>query len=85
MTEIPMTFPDPEIPKRIPYTGIDNTKTYVGTTYLKKKNIDKAISHKLSKRYVYKTDTHKIYNVILGQKNEQIQDKAESDSTFQTV
>ena len=28
---------------------------------------------------------HKIYNLIVGQKNEQLQEKAESDATFQEV
>ena len=28
---------------------------------------------------------HKIYNLIVGQTNEQLQDKAESDATFQAV
>ena len=38
--------------------------------YLKEKNIDKAIRQKLRKKNVYETDTHKIYNIIVGQTNE---------------
>ena len=28
---------------------------------------------------------HKIYNIIVGQKNKQLQEKASSDATFQLV
>ena len=54
-------------------------------TYLEKKNIDEAILQKLRKKDVYKSDMHKIYNLIVGQTNEQLQEKAASDATFQTV
>ena len=54
-------------------------------TYLKKKNIDEAIHKKLRKMNVYKSDMHKIYNLIVGQTNEQLQEKAALDATFQAV
>ena len=38
--------------------------------YLEKKNTDEAICQKLRKKYVYETDIHKIYNIIVGQTNE---------------
>ena len=55
------------------------------TTDLKNKNIDEAIHQKLRKRYEYETNMHKIYNLIVGQTNEQLQDKAASDATYQAV
>ena len=54
-------------------------------TYLKEKNIDEAICQNLRKKDVQQSDMHKIYNIIVGQTNEQLQDKAASDSTFQAV
>ena len=45
-------------------------------TYLEKNNIDEAIRQKLRKNYIYKSDMHKIYNLIVGQTNKQIQEKA---------
>ena len=54
-------------------------------TYLEKKNIDEAILQKLRKKDVYKSDMHKIYNLIVGQTNEQLKEKAASDATFQAV
>ena len=54
-------------------------------THLKNNNIDKAIRHKLRKKDVYETDMHKIYNIILGRTNEQLQEKAASEATFQVV
>ena len=45
-------------------------------TYLKNKNIDKAIRQKLSKKDIYETDMHKIYNIIVGQTNNQLKEKA---------
>ena len=34
---------------------------------------------------MYETDMHKIYNLIVGQTNYQLKEKAESDATFQAV
>ena len=53
-------------------------------TYLENKTIDEAVCQKLRKKDVYKTYMHKIYNLIVGHKNEQLQEKAASDATFQT-
>ena len=50
-----------------------------------KKNIDEAIRQKLRKKDVYESDMHKIYYLIVGQKNEQLQENAASDDTFQEV
>ena len=54
-------------------------------TYLEKNNIGEAIRQNLRKRDVYESDMHKIYNLIVGQTNKQIQEKAASDATFQAV
>ena len=54
-------------------------------TYLKKKNIDEVIRQNLRNKDIYKSDMHKIYNLIMGQTNEQLQEKAASDATFQAV
>ena len=54
-------------------------------TYLEKKIIDEAIRQKLGKKYVYESDMHKKYNIIVGQTNKQLQEKAESAATFQEV
>ena len=42
-------------------------------TYLEKNNIDEAIRQKLSKKDVYETDMHKIYNLIMVHTNDQPQ------------
>ena len=34
---------------------------------------------------VYKSDMHKIYNLVVSQTNEKLKEKAASDSTFQAV
>ena len=54
-------------------------------THLEIKNIDEAIRQNLKKKDVYKSDMHKVYNLIVGQTNEQLQEKAVSDATFQAV
>ena len=54
-------------------------------TYLEKKNIDEAIRQNLRKKDLYESDMHNIYNPILDQTNEQLQEKAASDATFQAV
>ena len=54
-------------------------------TYLDKNNIDEAIRQKLSKNDVYESEIHKIYNLIVGQTNEQVPEKAASDATFQAI
>ena len=61
----------------------DLPKTYGEMTYLKKKNTDEAIRQKLRKKDVYESFIHNIYNLIVGQKNEQLHEMAASDATFQ--
>ena len=51
-------------------------------TYLEENNIDEAIFQNLRNKDVYKSDMHKIYNLIVGQTNEQLQEEAASDATF---
>ena len=48
--------------------GAELSKMDAEITYLEKNNIDKAIRQKLRKKDVYKTDMHKKYNLIVGQK-----------------
>ena len=84
MTETAANFPDPEMPT-ITELGTERPKTDGEMTYLEKKNIDEAIRQKLRKKDVYESDMHKIYNLIVGQTNEQLQEKAASDATFQAV
>ena len=42
-------------------------------TYIKKNNIYEAIHQNLRKKDVYKSEMHKIYNLFVGQTNEQLQ------------
>ena len=69
----------------IPDTGVERPKTDAYMIYLEKKNIDEAIHQKLIKKDAYETDMHKIYHLIAGQKNEQIQERTASDANFQAV
>ena len=85
MTETPATFPDPDISLFILYMGVEHPKTDANMIYLKNKNIDEAICQKLRKKYVYEADIQKIYNLIVCNINEQLQEKAASDATFQAV
>ena len=66
MTEKPSTLPEPEMSKIIPDTGVSLLKTDAQMTYLENNNIDESIHQKLRKKDVYETDTHKIYNIIVG-------------------
>ena len=61
------------MPKIIPDMGVERHKMDVQMTYLKNNSIDEAIHNKLRKKDVYETYMHKIYNLILGQKIEQLQ------------
>ena len=54
-------------------------------TYLKNNNIDKDIHQKLRKKYVYETYMHNIYNLIVGQTNDKLQEIESLDATFQAV
>ena len=58
------------MPTIIPDTGVERPKTDTEITYLKKKEIDEAICHKLRKKDVYETVMHKIYNNIMVQTND---------------
>ena len=84
MTETAANFPYPEMPT-ITQFGTERPKTDGEMTYLEKNNIDEAIRQKLWKKDVYKSDMHKIYNLIVLQTNEQLQEKAALDATFQEV
>ena len=84
MTEIAATLPNPEMPT-ITDLGTKRPKTDGDMNYLKEKKIDEAIRQNLRKKYVYQSDMHKIYNIILVQTNKQLQEKAASDATFQAV
>ena len=85
MTETPETFPDTYMPIIIPDMGVERPKTDAEITYPKNKNTNEAIRHKLRKKEVYETYMHNIYNIIVVQPNNQIQEKAASDATFQAV
>ena len=82
MTETPATLPNPEIPTIIPDTSVERLKTDVEMTYLENNSIDETIQYKPRKKDFYETDMYKIYNLILGQTNKQLQEKAASDATF---
>ena len=55
-----------------PDTGVERHKTEMEMTYLKKKTIDEDIRQKTSKKGVYETDMQNIYNLIVGQTNDQL-------------
>ena len=84
MTETAANFSNPEMPT-ITELGTERPKTNGEMTHLEKKNIDEAIRQKLWKKDVYKSDMHKIYSLIVGQTNEQQQEKTASDTTFRAV
>ena len=54
-------------------------------SYPENKNIDEAIRQKMKESDVYETYMHKIYNIIVLQTNEQLQEKEASDTTLQAV
>ena len=85
MAKTPSTSLDPEMQTIIPDTGVEHTKMDAEMAYLKKNNTGKAIRHKPRKKYVYETDMQNIYNIIVVQTNEQLQEKAELEATFQTA
>ena len=49
--------------------GSKRPSTDVEMTYLEKKNTDKAIHQKVSKKDVHETDMQNIYNLIFGHTN----------------
>ena len=81
MTETADNFPNPEM-STITDLGTECPKIDGGMTYLQKKNIDEAIRQNLRKKNVYESEIHKIYNLIVVQANEQLQEKAASYTTF---
>ena len=85
MTKTQETLSDQEISKIIPDTGVERPKTEAKMTYFENTNIDEVTHQNMRKKDVYETDMHKIYNIILGQTNKHLQDKATSDRTFQAV
>ena len=84
MTETAANFPDPEM-TTITDLGIERPKIDGEMTYLEKNNIDESICQNLRKKDVYESDMHKIYNLILGRTNEQLQEKVVSDATSLVV
>ena len=84
MTDTAANFPEPEMPT-ITELGTERPEMDGEMTYLKKKNINEAIRQKLRKKDVYKSYIKNIYNLIVGQINEQLQEKAASDATFQEI
>ena len=68
MTETPSTLPNLEM-NTIPDSGIKRPKTDADITYLKNKNTNEFICQNISKKYVYYLYMHKIYNLIVCQKN----------------
>ena len=75
-------LPDPEIPTIIPETGVGSLNTDKKTTYLKNNNIDKTIRQKLRKKDMYETEMYNINNLIVGKKNEQLQERVASEATL---
>ena len=63
------TFPDPEM-HTITYLGTKRPNTDAEMTYLKKNNNDESIDPNLRKKDVYKSDMHKIYNLVVCQISE---------------
>ena len=84
MSDTPATFTDPEI-TTITDLVTEITKTYSQMTYLWKKNTNETTHQYLRNKDVYESDIHNIYNIIVGQTHEQLQQKATPDDTFQAV
>ena len=83
MTEPLANLPDQEIMTTIPDSGIERPKTDAEITYLQNKNINEAIHQNCTNKDIYESDMNKIYNIIVGQINEQLQENLLLDSTFQ--
>ena len=60
------------MPTIIPDTGTKRPNTGVEMIYPEKNNIDEAIRQKMRNKDVYKTDMHKINNIIVGQTNDKL-------------
>ena len=76
IAETSATLLNPENPTIVPGTGIESPKTNLKMTNLKNNNIEEAIHQKLWNKDVYETNMHNIYNVIVGQTNEYLQERA---------
>ena len=83
ITKTPATFTEPEMPTIIPDTGAKRPKTNKEMTYLENNNIDKAVCQKPRKKDAYKTNMHKIYNLMVGQINDKLKENAALDATLQ--
>ena len=84
MTETTATFPDPKIPT-ITDSGTGHSKKDAEMTSLEKNNINEEIHKKLMNKDVHKAYMQKIYHLIVVQTNEQLLERAASDSNFQAV
>ena len=73
------------MPTIIPDTAVDNINMDAEITYIEKRNIYRDIHQKLRKKDVYENDMHNIYNLILDQTNDQLQEKAALYVTFQSI
>ena len=65
MAETAATFPNPEM-HNITDLGTKRLKTDGEMTYLEKKSINEAIRQNMRKKYVYASDMHNIYNLVVG-------------------
>ena len=81
MNATPATFPYPDMPTILD-SDIDIPKTDAEMTYPEKKKINEAIRQNMRNKNVYKSDTHTIYNIIVRQTNEKLQEKVALDATF---
>ena len=75
MTKTQDTLPELDMPTIIPDMGFKRPKMGVEMTYLEKNIIDKAIHKKLRNKDVYETYIQNIYNLVVGQTNDQLQEK----------
>ena len=69
MTETPPP-PDPYMPTTIHDLGIKHPKIDVEITYLEENNTDESILQNMSKKDVYESEMHNIYNLIVVKKDE---------------
>ena len=79
------TLPIPEVQTIIPDTSVKRPTTDADMNYLENKNIDEVTRQKLRKKDVYENEMHKIYNILVYQKNDQLHDNSASEATFQVV
>ena len=71
MTETAANFHDLEMPT-ITDLGDERPKTDGEINYLERDNIDEAIQQNMRKKDFCESDMHNIYNIIVGQTNEQL-------------